>query len=177
MKRRDFTQEQVDFIRNGIAELPTRKLAEAFSEHFQEPLAQTELRRVMARNNIENPRKEYSMLPIGTERYSAYYDCIVVKVDDVSVSGIKKEQYAKHRQNNWKLKQNLVWENATGKKLPWRHVVIFLDGDRTNYSPENLYAVPLQVAGTIAKMKMVSEDATINKTALMWGELYYALKK
>lgn len=173
MKRRNFTPEQVDFIRSGIAELPTRRLAEAYTERFGEPLGQTELRRVMKRNNIENPRKEYSQLPIGYERYSPYYDCIVVKVDDVSVSGIKKEDYAKHRQNNWKLKQNLVWERSTGKQLPWRHIVVFLDGDRMNYAPDNLYAVPLNVAGTIEKMRMHSENATIYKTALMWGELYY----
>lgn len=177
MTRRYFTQEQVNFIRNGIAELPTRRLAEAYTERFGEPLGQTELRRVMKRNGIENPRKEYSQLPIGFERYSPYYDCMVVKVDDVSVSGAERENYAKLRQGNWKLKQNLVWEQSTGKTLPWRHIVVFLDGDRTNYAPENLYAVPLQVAGTIAKMKMNSEEATINKTALMWGELYYTLKR
>lgn len=177
MKRREFTPEQIEFIRDGIAEIPTRRLAEAYTERFGEPLGQTELRRVMLRNGIENPRKEFSSLPIGTERYSPYYDCMVVKVADVSVSGEKVSDYAKLRQNNWKLKQNLVWEQSTGKKLPWRYIVIFLDGNRMNYQPENLYAVPLQVAGTIAKMKMDSEDATIYKTALMWGELYYTLKQ
>lgn len=176
MKRRNFTQEQINFVRDGIAELPTRRLAEAFTERFGEPLGQTELRRIMERNGIENPRKEFYSLPIGTERYSKYYDCMVVKVADVSVKGVKKHDYAKYRQNNWKLKQNLVWEKHTGKTLPWRHIVIFLDGNRMNYSPENLYAVPLNVAGTIEKMKMHSENATIYKTSLIWGELYYNLK-
>lgn len=177
MKRRYFTPQQIEFVREGITELPTRRLAEAFTERFGEPIGQTELRRLMVRNGIENPRKEYSQLPIGYERYSTYYDCMVVKVDDVSVSGKKKEDYAKCRQNNWKLKQNLVWEQYTGKSLPWRHIVVFLDGDRMNYNPDNLYAVPLNVAGTIEKMKMHSEDAAIYKTALTWGELYYQLKK
>lgn len=177
MRRRNFTPEQIKFIRDGIAELPTRRLAEAYTKRFCEPLGQTELRRVMKQNGIENPRKEYSQLPIGYERYSPYYDCMVVKVDDVSVSGVKKEDYAKHRQNNWKLKQNLVWENATGKKLPWRHIVVFLDGDRMNYDPDNLYAVPLNLAGTIERMKMHSENAEIYKTSLIWGELYFQLKK
>lgn len=177
MKRRDFAPEQIEFIRNGIAELPTRRLAEAYTERFGEPLGQTELRRVMERNQIENPRKAFSQLPIGFERYSPYYDCMVVKVDDISVKGLKHEDYAKNRQNNWKLKQNLVWENHNGKTLPWRHIVIFLDGDRMNYNPENLYAVPLNVAGTIEKMKMHSEDTTVYKTSLIWGELYYQLKR
>ena len=178
MRKRTFTAEQIEFIRDGIAELPTRRLAEAYTQRFREPIGQTEIRRAMNRNGIENPRKEYSMLPIGSERYSKYYDCIMVKIANTSVAGVSsKKERAQMRAGDWALKQNVVWERTTGKKLKWRHIVVFLDGNRMNYSPENLYAVPLNVAGTIEKMHMTSEDATINKTALMWGELYFALKR
>ena len=54
--------------------------------------------------------------------------------------------------------------------------MVFLDGNRMNYNPDNLYAVPLNVAGTIEKMRMHSENAEIYKTALIWGKLYYAMK-
>lgn len=177
MGKRTFTAEQIEFIRQGIAELPTRKLAEKYSEYFNEPLSQTELRRVMERNEIKNPRKNYVMLPIGTERYSPYYDCIMIKVATVSVAGASEKEARKMRAHNWQMKQNYIWEQTTGKKLPWRNIVVFLDGNRTNYSPDNLYAVPLNVAGTIERMKMTSDDPTINKTALIWGQLYFALKK
>ena len=176
MKKRNFTEEQVEFIRMGILDLPTRKLAEAYTKYFGEPLSQTELRRAMERNGIENPRKENLKLPVGTERYSKYYDCIIVKVKDVSVKGLPQKEYGKARNGMWQLKQNLVWEKSNDKKLPKGYVVIFLDGDRTNYEPSNLYATALNVAGTVKRMNMTSEDAEVYKTALMWGDLYYALK-
>ena len=176
-EKRHFTEEQIAFVRVGIEELPTRKLAERFSEVFGEPLGQTELRRMMKRYGIQNPRKENKQLPIGAEKYSPYYDCIMVKVSDASVSGVKdNKEKGRIRNSLWRMKQNVVWEQTTGKKLGWREVVMFLDKDRMNYSPENLYAVPINIAGTVAKMGWDQQDPQFNKTALMWGELFYAMK-
>ena len=175
--RRIFTDEQVEFIRENIQTMSTRECARAFSESFSEPLGQTELRRIMARNGIQASKKRNDFAPIGTERYSEYYQCIMVKVGEYHChKGDTRSERDYKRDANWKLKQNLVWEKANGKELPWRWVVVFLDGNRMNYNPDNLYAVPLNVAGTIEKMRMHSEDAEIYKTALIWGELYYAMR-
>lgn len=176
--KRIFTDEQVEFIRENIRDMSTRDCANAFSEFFNEPLGQTELRRVMTRNGIQASRKRNDFSPIGTERYSDYYQCIMVKVGEYRCQKGECRTERNYKRNlNWKLKQNLIWEQTNGKELPWRWVVVFLDGDRMNYSPENLYAVPLNVAGTIERMRMHSENADIYKTALIWGELYYTLKE
>ena len=175
--RRIFTDEQVEFIRENIQTMSTRECARAFSEFFSEPLGQTELRRVMARNGIQSSKKRNDFAPIGTERYSEYYQCMMVKVGGYQChKGDSRSERDYKRNANWKLKQNLVWEQANGKELPWRWVVVLLDGDRMNYNPDNLYAVPLNVAGTIEKMRMHSENAEIYKTALIWGKLYYAMR-
>lgn len=41
--------------------------------------------------------------------------------------------------NKWKAKQRHVWEERTGEKLTRNDVIIFLDGDKTNFSEDNLY--------------------------------------
>jgi len=176
---RTFTQEQIDWVRENICFMSTRECARAYTEEFGEPLGQTQLRRLMNRNGISASIKSNSHVPVGTEKYSHYYKCMMVKVADSVVSGMKRddERFRHIRNNSWKLKQNLVWEKEHGKSLPPHHVVIFLDGDRMNYQPENLYAVPLQIAGTIHKMRMDSEDPDIYRTALVWGELYFLLKR
>lgn len=178
MKRREFVPEQVSFVRDCIEEMiPQRRIAELFTERF-EPIGQTELRRLMKRNGIESKRQANKMLPVGSEKWSDYYQCMMVKVNEYSVIGEPdKKKRDRLRNAQWKMKQNLVWEQTTGKQLPWRYCVMFLDGDRTNYQPENLYAVPLQVAGSVEKWKMHSEDPEIYKSALMYGELYYEMMK
>lgn len=175
---RPVTAEQVNFIRDCIQRMSTRDCARAFTERFGEPLGQTQLRRIMTRNGIRASGKSNKFVPIGTERYSRYYDCMMVKVSDYHVQkGESRVERDRKRNLNWKLKQNLIWEHENGKPLPWRWVVVFLDGDRMNYSPDNLYAVPLQVVGTIEKMRMHSENPEVYKTALIWGQLYFTLKE
>jgi len=177
VRARVFTSEQVEWIRENIKSMTTRECAERFSEHFNQPTGQTMLRRVMAKNQIQASGKLNDFTPIGTERYSDYYQCMIVKTGNYHCEkGVNVKDRDKQRNRNWTLKQNLVWEKANGRKLQWREVVVFLDGNRMNYAPENLYAVPLNVVGTIEKMRMHSEDKDIYKTALIWGELYYALK-
>lgn len=178
MIRREASVEQIEFIRDNIQRMSTRECARAFTEQFGEPLGQTQLRRIMDRNGITSSVKRNDFLPVGTERYSRYYDCIIVKVGDNHVcKEVSTHERDRKRNSNWKLKQNLIWEQTTGKELPWRWVVIFLDGDRTNYDPSNLYAVPLQIVGTIERMRMHSENPEIYKTALIWGQLYFILKE
>ena len=176
--KRIFTQEQIDWVRDNIQNMSTRECASAFSETFGEQLGQTQLRRLMKNNGISASSLPNNHTPVGTERYSHYYKCMMVKVADSNVAGIQRgdERFRHIRNNSWKLKQNVVWEQEHGKSLPAHHVVIFLDVDRMNYEPDNLYAVPLCVAGTIHKMQMESEDPDIYKTALIWGELYFLLK-
>lgn len=176
MRTHEWTQEKIDFLREAMKTMSTRECARVFSEKFAEPLGQTHLRRMLQKYDISVSKKRNDFAPVGTERYSEYYNCMMVKVGDYHVNGEKKEVRDRKRNANWKLKQNVVWEQTTGKTLPWRWCVIFLDGNRMNYDPANLYAVPLQVAGTIEKMRMHSESPEIYKTALIWGKLYFTLK-
>lgn len=177
MRKRTFTEEQVEFVRENMKSMSTRECAERFSERFGVPTGQTVIRRVMKHNQIQASVKRNDFLPVGTEKYSDYYQCMVVKTGEYHCEkGVSAKERNRERNKNWALKQNIVWEKANGRKLQWREVVIFLDGDRMNYDPDNLYAVPLNVAGTIEKMRMHSENDQIYKTALIWGQLYFNLK-
>lgn len=159
-----FTAEERDFVEALVTQMvPQKKIAEMYNNAFGKCIGQTQLRRMMNRSGIESVRKERTAKAIGYEYHSTYYNCMVVKV------GMGR--------SDWKLKQNLVWEKVSGKPLPIGHVVIFLDGNRQNYEPSNLHAVPLCVVGSVEKWNMHSEDAMLYKSALMYGELYFAMMK
>lgn len=175
---RTFTAEEIEFLGQALKDNGTRKVADMYRERYSAPLSQTHLRRVMQEYGLKPGKKQNVAIPVGTEKYSEYYDCIFVKThhcDTRKIKDKKKRDYLRNLQ--WEMKQNVVWEKTMGCKLPKGWVVIFLDGNRMNYDQNNLYAVPIHVAGTIEKMKMHSENATIYKTALMWGQLFYEMKK
>lgn len=174
-----FTDEQASFVRELVLiETPQRQICKLFHDQFGWKLGQTQLRRLMHRAGIETVRQENAMLPIGTEKYSSYYKCMMVKTNEYSIVGESDRKRANYLRNKqWQLKQNYIWEQTNHKKLPDGYVVIFLDGDRMNYDPNNLHAVRLEVVGSVEKWKMHSEDPEIYKAALLYGELYFALNK
>ncbi len=168
MKKREFNSEQIQFVKKLVESgIPQRKIAEEYTEHFGELIGQTEIRRLMVRNGIQSRRVEKESYPIGGEYYSSFYDCILVKVSS------DRRKY----KNGFRFKQSIVWEQANGKRLPRGYGVVFLNGDRMDYSPENLFAVPLNVIGNVEKWNMHSENPEIYKAALMYGNLYFVMMK
>lgn len=63
----------------------------------------------------------------------------------VTKDGYIEVHVAQHRReranDQWVLKQRLVWEQANGRRLRPGEVVLFADGDKRNFDPENLVAV------------------------------------
>lgn len=77
--------------------------------------------------------------PLYTER-EGKDGYVVIKVRERAMVPMSKD--------NWVLKHVWVWEQANGP-LPEGHVVYFADGDKRNFSPENLVAVPQRVVALI----------------------------
>lgn len=177
--KRIFTHEQIEFVRERAESMSIKKLAEAFEVRFGEHLGWTPLKRLMSRNGIQTRHDKAKMpIPVGSEHWSDYYQCMIVKVRNVSVSGIKDQKERNRLRNSqFALKQNVVWEQANNRKLPTDCVVVFLDGDRKNYNPKNLFAAKLNEIGTIEKMNMHSENPEIYKTALIWSRLFFRMKE
>lgn len=76
------------------------------------------------------------MRPVGSE-YVGKDGYILVKVAEYPEKPGSKD--------NWVLKQKHIWEKFNNKKVPRGYVVMFKDGNKRNFSPENLYAAPRSV--------------------------------
>ena len=79
----------------------------------------------------------------------------------------------------WKRKQIVVWERLYGP-VPKGHRVIFLNGNRRDYRPENLACVPNAI---LAKMNngrgesFYSDNEEVTRTALKVCELDLKIKE
>lgn len=65
--------------------------------------------------------------------------------------------------DNWRLKHKWVWERENGREVPEGWVVVFADGDRGNFDPRNLAAVP---KGVLTRMNKLAGD----DPALAWRD-------
>lgn len=100
--------------------------------------------------------------PIGTERKNAD-GYMLVKVSD---TGIKNA--------DWKTKQAVMWEKYHNK--PPDGVVVFLNGDRTDFRENNLYCVSRKAHGIMCLNKWYTEDSERTLAAIKLCELLVAIK-
>ncbi len=103
-------------------------------------------------------------VPLGQERNSVEDDMERVRIK----IGI----------NKWQSKQTYIWNKTyPNDTVQEDELVIFLDGDRTNFSLDNLYKVKRNVALNLGKSHMRSDDAEVTKTAVMMWELHDKIKE
>jgi hypothetical protein len=96
----------------------------------------------------------FNTMPLGSERVNGGY----VEVKYAEKSGPRK--------NRWKGKHVLVWEKMNGP-APKGHVVVFADGDRRNFKPENLALVSRRELAVLNRMNMLaSKNEDVTKIAV-----------
>lgn len=141
-------------------------LSQEFREKFGFGLVRTQIDLFRASHGTGCQRRRShgggrKLLPVGTERVSK--DGYVV---------IKVRMHAKvpMSKDNWMLKHVWVYEQTHGK-VPEGHVVYFADGDRTNYDPDNLVAVPRKLVGVMNSLGIHWHDADSLKSVIALAEI------
>ncbi len=157
---RSFTCEQYDFIRTKYPSMSLIDLTAAFNNRFSCGKTERQLRTFVRNHGLKSGRsgrfekgqdawnkgvKGYmganvtsfkkgnvpkNRKPLGSERIDAKDGYIMVKIAEADpYTGFPTRYKAKHV---------VVWERAHGGKVPAGKIVFFLDGDKTNCTPENL---------------------------------------
>lgn len=78
---------------------------------------------------------------------------------------------------NYRQKHHLVWERAHGEPVPEGHVVAFADGDKGNFDPANLVAVPRGLWATIHRNGTPYWDAESLEAAANMARLASARRR
>jgi hypothetical protein len=100
----------------------------------------------------------HNWVPVGSERVNAdgYVD-------------IKVQEGAK--QHNWRGKHLLVWEAHHGQPVPEGHVVIFGDGDRRNFDPDNLILISQAQLVRLNQKHLIQNDVELTRTGIIIADI------
>ena len=103
-------------------------------------------------------------VPIGAERVNSdgYVD---IKVQDGTA------------QKNWRGKHLIVWEAHHGRPVPEGHAVIFANGDRRNFDPDNLLLVSRAQLVRMNQNHLIKNDAELTKTGVIVADVYNKIGK
>lgn len=75
------------------------------------------------------------------------------------------------RKQDWIPKTKIVYG-----EVPKGHIIVFLDGDSTNVTLENMACVPLKVHARMAKNRWFFREPELTKAAIKWCEHLCAIK-
>lgn len=148
-----FTKEQVEFIENHQYDLSRKELADLLNQKFNLSITPKQIKNYCDKNKLTN--KYSGRFVKGQESWCKGTKGVLkansgsFKVGDGKELGsqrktssgsilikISNKPHARH--SNWRPKHELAWEEHHGQKVPKNHIVIFLDGDKTNFSIDNL---------------------------------------
>lgn len=196
---RKYTQEHINYIEDNIQGCPFNDLTDRFNKRFGMKLSVDIMISLADRHGLHNGRdcrfnkgheptqfkkghtpwnkgkkgintggeatqfkpghKPANWMPIGSERINGdgYVD---VKVQDGQ------------QQNNWKGKHILIWEKHHGRSAPKGHAVIFGDGNRRNFDPENLILVSRKQLVRLNQKKLIQRDVRLTTIGIMIADIH-----
>jgi len=163
-----FSHEQIVFLKKYIKNTRISVLAEMFNNNFNASITTRQLL------GWCNYRKLHNGIPktapkkaIGDEYTKRGY--VFVKVSN-------KDKANSYYKGTWKLKHVLIWEQANGK-IPKGYRVTFLDGNKSNFSLDNLALITSMENVQLNAQRLRTNDKDLTKTGLMIIRLDMAIKK
>ena len=173
--------DEVDWLRKNAPYHSLSELVEMHNEVFEKKRSYQSLVCMAARNKIKILSDKDSSFDhwhksskltcdVGSIHHSAGREFIKVTLNDSS-KRLKKNEI-------WILRSRYEYERQYGIKPKKDEVVIHLDGDKTNYSKENLYLVPNYINGYILQYlgKLIKDQPELNKAHILRFEVEKAIK-
>jgi hypothetical protein len=170
-----YTPEQKNWLIANANQLFVAELVASFNFQFKSnatkyglrhqcvALGITPKRKRTTKHHFAKGKSPYNVLPVGTERIEKRSGYTIIKT---GLLGRK-----------WEYKHVLVWEQHHKIKKPKAHTVIFLDGDKTNFEPENLHLVKISVLINAVRNGLDDYPADVKPSVLAMTELSHKLNK
>lgn len=195
MKYKHYTDEQIDYIRE-IAKGRTRQdITDLFNEKFNQNRTVKGIGNILHRHKIRTGmqghatqfKKGNKAWNKGLKREEYLTKDQIVKSKETQ---FKKGQVSPRRKDlgaerinefgfievkteqpdTWKLKHRHIWEEEHGE-IPYRHVIIFKDGDKTNCELDNMMMIYQNAVTTVGMRKALTEYPEINEAIYNLTEL------
>lgn len=192
-KYHKYTDEQIDFLREFAPQRTNKETTELFNKKFNLSKSVQNIRDIKLKHKI--PSKYTSMqkrddagrfLKNGSSWNKGIKGSIKANSGSfkkgrttcncrpVGDERVTRDGYVEVKvkdPNTWQLKQRFIWEQAHGE-IPKGHVLLFLDGDKTNFNLSNLQLVTRAQLARINQNRLISDKPELTKTgALIAGVL------
>ena len=195
MKYKHYTDEQIDYIREIAKGRSRQDITDLFNEKFNQNRTVKGIANILHRHKIRTGMQGYNtqfkkgnsawnkglkqedflteeqiLASKGTRFKKGHVsprrkDLGAERINEFGFIEVKVKQ-----PDTWKLKHRHIWEEEHGE-IPYRHVIIFKDGDKTNCELDNLMMVYQNAVTTVGMRKALTEYPEINEAIYHLTEL------
>lgn len=150
-----YTDEQVQFLREGHRIMPVMELVEAFNKRFETNKTYGAITYTLKSRRIR--KYKLRSLKVGDEVICPAHGYRLVKTEKPTGKGRMKRLY--------RYKHVMVWEEANGS-VPVGKYIRFIDGDKTNCALDNLVLVSCVEHGLLNQMDLTNLHPDLRATAI-----------
>lgn len=185
---RRYTKEEHEFMKDFVPGHSYKEIREAFLERFGGEVPESFPKGFIANNKLNTGRtghftkghvsanKGKKMSPERYEKCKAtmFKPGTTTNIDPIGTEKVLSDGYVwikvddkpkAKKQENWIRKHRMIYEELHGP-IPEGHYIIFLDGDRMNFDPDNLAAVSKAEHVRMNQLKLRFSDAELTRTGL-----------
>lgn len=179
--RKIYFEEHIEFLKRIAPGHSYVEITRLFNEQFEQEKTVKEMQGTLKNYNIINGRDtriKLGNIPFNKGKKGCYAsgcektwfpkghtpeNCRPVGSERTNINGYVEVKVCDPK--TWKAKHAVLWEQKNGP-IPKGHVVVFADGDKTNFDLSNLILVSRKELAVLNHMRLLSPDADITKTAV-----------
>ena len=166
--RNKYTKEFEDFVRENISKYTKEDFISLLENRYKIKMSKTALKCYIRNHKIEDRYIDYkehmvrttAKHQIGAERMTK--DGIIIKVAQPDV---------------WRRKSRVMYEKYHNCKLTDDDYILFLNGDRNDFSKENLFKSTNQEKCYLHNWGTSSKNRELTKTGILSARLYIKSKE
>jgi hypothetical protein len=163
MKQKIWTEDRLNWLIKSKELYDDREdILDAFNKHYQTNINLHNLRHINNKYNLGLPKANRIIangLKIGWVSLRGYAEKnIGDEIFNGKATFIKISNLTINRYDNYILKQRYLYEIYHNIKLNNDDFIIFLNGDKNDFSKENLYKVSRYVCGMMSKNRFLTKN-------------------
>jgi hypothetical protein len=168
-KRHNYTPDEILFLKRNFIECKFSELTKRFNKHFGLAFSEDRIKAFCHRLNLRNPKTGMQDMEIGAENFFNNKKFVKIRIRQKDERRLKTSE-------TWKAIHILIWEKNHGP-IPKGHVVIFADGNRLNYSLDNLLLISKAEFLMMNFFHLFSSNPELTKTGILLVRLKLLIAK
>ena len=176
-----YTNEMIEFLKEVTSGKTYKEITEIFNKKFNLNVTAEKIKSLLSRKKICTGTKGclykkgsvpwnkgvYGYMGANKTSFKKGHkpkNWKPVKSERIDTEGYTLIKIAEPRK--WALKHRIIWEEHYKKKVPRDCVIIFADGDKSNFNIENLICVSRKELRVLNKCSLIKNEAELTKTGL-----------